>query len=104
MISTFGEVEASARQQTNVSEAAKETGVKQMVYASAVRADVSDFFLAPPHRERENIIKESDIPYVFVRMNWYVDKNIDLMPSSLIAFICTYSRNTHLNFSYLQTI
>jgi NAD(P)H dehydrogenase (quinone) len=73
IISTFGDIEASTRQQKNAVEAAKETGIKQIVYSSAPRADVSDFFLAKPHLMRENIIKDSAIPYVFVRNNWYVE-------------------------------
>ncbi|MEC0204685.1 SDR family oxidoreductase [Paenibacillus lautus] len=75
-ISTFGDVETSIRQQTNAVEAAKVNKVSQMVYSSAPRADVSDFVLAGIHRERENIIKESGIPYVFVRNNWYVENEL----------------------------
>lgn len=75
-ISTFGDVETSIGQQTNAVEAAKENGVSQMIYSSAPRADVSDFVLAVIHRERENIIKESGIPYVFVRNNWYVENEL----------------------------
>jgi len=83
IISTFGDEEASARQQTNAVEAAKQVGVKQMVYSSAPKADVSDFFLAGPHRVRENIIKESGIPYVLVRNNWYVENELGTVQASL---------------------
>ena len=83
IISTFGDEEASARQQTNAVEAAKQAGVKQMVYSSAPKADVSDFFLAGPHRVRENIIKESGIPYVLVRNNWYVENELGTVQASL---------------------
>jgi len=76
IVSTFGDIESSIRQQTHAVEAAKETGVTQMVYSSAPRADVSDFFLAGIHRVREEIIKESGIPYVFVRNNWYVENDL----------------------------
>lgn len=82
-ISTFGDVETSIRQQTNAVEAAKVNGVSQMVYSSAPRADVSDFVLAGIHRERENIIKESGIPYVFVRNNWYVENELAAIQQSL---------------------
>jgi NAD(P)H dehydrogenase (quinone) len=82
-ISTFGDVETSIRQQTNVVEAAKENGVSQMVYSSAPRADVSEFVLAGIHRERENIIKESGIPYVFVRNNWYVENELGTIQQCL---------------------
>jgi len=82
-ISTFGDVETSIRQQTNAVEAAKEDGVSQMIYSSAPRADVSDFVLAGIHRERENIIKASGIPYVFVRNNWYVENELGTIQQCL---------------------
>ena len=66
------------RQQTNIVEAAK-----QMVYSSAPNADVCDFFLAAHHRERENIIKESGIPYVFVRNNRYIENELGKAQASL---------------------
>jgi len=83
IVSTFADEEASARQQKNIVEAAKEAEVKQIVYSSAPHADVSEFFLAGPHRVRENIIKESGIPYVFVRNNWYVENELGTVQASL---------------------
>lgn len=83
IISTVSDEETSARQQTNIVEAAKQAGVKQMVYSSAPKADVSDLFLAGPHRVRENIMKESGIPYVFVRNNWYVENELGTVQASL---------------------
>ncbi|MNB80111.1 Quinone oxidoreductase 2 [compost metagenome] len=76
IVSTFGDLELYVRQQTNAVEAAKQAGVQQLVYSSAPRADVSPFILAGPHLVRENIIKESGIPYVFVRNNWYVENEL----------------------------
>lgn len=83
IVSTFSDPETSARQQTNAVEAAKEAGIAQMVYSSAPRADVSEFVLASIHRVRENIIKESGIPYVFVRNNWYVENEMGSIQQSL---------------------
>lgn len=83
VISTFGDVENAALQQNNVSEAAKEAGIKLMAYSSAPRADVNDFFLAAPHLVRENIIKESGIPYVFIRNNWYVENELATAQNSI---------------------
>ena len=83
IVSTVGDEIAAARQQTNIVEVAKQAGVKQMVYSSAQKADTSDFFLAGPHLVRENIIKESGIPYVFVRNNWYVENELGTVQASL---------------------
>ncbi|MFB3166943.1 SDR family oxidoreductase [Neobacillus sp. 179-C4.2 HS] len=83
IVSTVPVMETAIQQQKNTVEAAKETGVSQLVYSSAPRADVSDFVLAAPHRERENIIKESGIPYVFVRNNWYVENELGTIQQCL---------------------
>ncbi|MEN1990850.1 SDR family oxidoreductase [Paenibacillus hubeiensis] len=83
IVSTFGDLESYVRQQTNAVEAAKQAGVKQLVYSSAPRADVSQFILASPHLVRENIIKESGIPYVFVRNNWYVENELGTIQQCL---------------------
>ena len=83
IVSTFPDVEMAIRQQTNIVEAAKQTGIQQMVYSSAPNADVCDFFLAAHHRERENIIKESGIPYVFVRNNRYVENELGKAQASI---------------------
>ncbi|MDP1418892.1 SDR family oxidoreductase [Peribacillus simplex] len=83
IVSTRVDVEATIHQQTYAVEAAKEAGVTQMVYSSAPRADVSEFFLAEVHRIREDIIKESGIPYVFVRNNWYVENELGTIQQCL---------------------
>lgn len=83
IVSTFGDPESYVRQQTNAVEAAKQACVKQLVYSSAPRADASHFILAGPHLVRENIIKESGIPYVFVRNNWYVENELGTIQQCL---------------------
>jgi NAD(P)H dehydrogenase (quinone) len=83
IVSTVPVIETAIQQQKNIVEAAKETGVSQLVYSSAPRADVSDFVLAAPHRKRENIIKESGIPYVFLRNNWYVENELGTIQQCL---------------------
>lgn len=83
IVSTFPDVEMASRQQTNIVEAVKQTGIKQMVYSSAPNADVCDFFLAAHHQVRENIIKESGIPYVFLRNNRYIENKVSKAQASL---------------------
>lgn len=83
IVPTVPVIEIAIQQQKNTVEAAKETGVSQLVYSSAPRADVSDFVLAAPHRERENIVKASGIPYVIVRNNWYVENELETIQQSL---------------------
>ncbi|MFC9540281.1 SDR family oxidoreductase [Lysinibacillus sp. NPDC056959] len=83
IVSTLPDVELAVRQQTNIVEAAKQTGVQHIVYSSAPKADTSAFVLAAPHRERENILKQSEIPYTIVRNNWYVENELASIQQSL---------------------
>ena len=76
IISTFGDYETVMLQHTNAVNAAKVTGVKQVIYPSVTRAEGNDFFLAVMHRAREITIIESGIPYVILRNNWYVENEL----------------------------
>jgi NAD(P)H dehydrogenase (quinone) len=60
-------------QHTNAIEAAKRAGVGLLVYTSAPKADTSDMKLVEEHRQTENLIKDTGIPYVFLRNSWYVE-------------------------------
>ncbi|PRX50248.1 NAD(P)H dehydrogenase (quinone) [Prauserella shujinwangii] len=53
--------------------AAKEAGAGHLVYTSAPKADTSPLILAPEHRETERIIRESGLPFTFLRNNWYTE-------------------------------
>lgn len=83
VVSTRVDMEATIRQQNDTNEAAKEAGVSLMVYPSAPRANISKFFLAETHRVREDLMKVSGIPYVFVRNNWYVENELGTVQQSL---------------------
>lgn len=76
IMSTFGDFETVMRQHTNAVEAAKATGVKQIIYPSVTKAEGNDFFLAGLHRAREVAIIESGIPYAILRNNWYVENEL----------------------------
>ncbi|WP_152363567.1 SDR family oxidoreductase [Microlunatus speluncae] len=60
-------------QHRNVIEAAKAAGVGHVVYTSAPHADSTDLALAPEHKATEELIKESGLPYTFLRNNWYTE-------------------------------
>ncbi|MED0876002.1 SDR family oxidoreductase [Bacillus mobilis] len=76
IMSTFGDFENVMYHHANVLAAAKETGVKQIIYPSVTRAEGNDFFLAGMHRAREVAIIESGIPYVILRNNWYIENEL----------------------------
>ncbi|TNC27621.1 SDR family oxidoreductase [Amycolatopsis alkalitolerans] len=51
--------------------AAQKAGVKQIVYTSAPKADTSALVLAPEHKATEEAIRESGLPFTFLRNGWY---------------------------------
>ncbi|HYF73243.1 MAG TPA: NmrA family NAD(P)-binding protein, partial [Nocardioides sp.] len=44
-----------------------------IVYTSAPAADDTDLVLAPEHKETERIIRESGLPFTFLRNGWYTE-------------------------------
>ncbi|GHF64635.1 NAD(P)H dehydrogenase (quinone) [Amycolatopsis bartoniae] len=65
------EVGSRVPQHRAVVEAAQQAGVSLLVYTSAPKADTSPLILAPEHKATEEIIRESGLPYVFLRNGWY---------------------------------
>ena len=59
--------------QINVVEAAKEAGIKYLAYTSIADPQYSKFTLEINHRQTEQLIRESGIPYTILRDNWYTE-------------------------------
>lgn len=62
-----------------VVEAAKKAGVKLIAYTSILHADTSKLLLAADHQKTEQAIKDSGIPYVFLRNGWYIENVTDTL-------------------------
>lgn len=60
-------------QHTAVVEAAKKAGVGHLVYTSLLHADASTLGLAPEHKATEQVIRESGLPFTFLRNGWYTE-------------------------------
>lgn len=56
-----------------VIDAAKAAGVAQLAYTGVFGGPAADFLLATDHRETEQLILNSGLPYTFLRNNWYTD-------------------------------
>lgn len=70
-------------QHRTVIDAAKASGIKLIAYTSVLHADVSSLGLAADHRDTEEALRESGIPYVLLRNGWYSENYMANLPSAL---------------------
>jgi NAD(P)H dehydrogenase (quinone) len=66
-----------------VIDAAKEAGVEQFVYTSLLRADDSEMFLAREHKQTEEYIRASGLPFVILRNGWYLENHTSALGNAL---------------------
>ncbi|REE68063.1 NAD(P)H dehydrogenase (quinone) [Paenibacillus taihuensis] len=76
IISTDGDTETRIRQHVNAIEAAARAGVGFIAYTSLAGAADSQILFAPPHQAAEQAIRETGIPYAFLRNNWYLENEV----------------------------
>lgn len=76
IVSADGDNDTRIRQHKAAVDAAVRAGVGFIVYTSVGDADNSVLFLAPVHRATEEFIRESGIPYAFLRNNWYLENEV----------------------------
>ncbi|MFY1634792.1 SDR family oxidoreductase [Solwaraspora sp. WMMB335] len=67
------EVGQRRAQHRNVIEAAQAAGVGMIAYTSILKADTSSVPLAEEHLATEHMIRESGLPFVFLRNGWYLE-------------------------------
>ena len=79
------EIGQRARQHGNVIKAAKEVGVKWIVYTSLLRADSTTINLAGEHLITEKGLKESGIPFTLLRNGWYTENYTGSIPGAVGA-------------------
>jgi NAD(P)H dehydrogenase (quinone) len=63
----------SVTQHTAVIEAVRQAGAGLLAYTSLWHADTSTLLTAVPHRLTEPVIRDSGVPYTFLRNNLYTD-------------------------------
>jgi NAD(P)H dehydrogenase (quinone) len=73
LLISASEVGRRAAQHQNVIAAAKNAGVKRIVYTSLLHADTSPLSLADEHRATEAALKESGLPCTILRNGWYTE-------------------------------
>ena len=77
------EIGQRTSQHINVINAAKEAGVKWIVYTSVLHADTSILSLATEHVETENALKESGLEYTILRNGWYHENYTASVPGAV---------------------
>ena len=70
-------------QHKNVIDAAKATGVKEIVYTSLLHADTSSLNLAKEHLATELALKASGITYTILRNGWYTENYLGSLGGTL---------------------
>jgi NAD(P)H dehydrogenase (quinone) len=67
------EVGQRVAQHQNVASAARDAGVRLLIYTSIIRASSSPMQIAVEHRGSEDVIRASGVPFVFLRNSWYLE-------------------------------
>ena len=80
LLVSSSEVGQRYAQHVNAVDAARAAGVGLIAYTSITRADTSGLALATEHKATEDYIRESGLPYVFLRNNWYIENYTDQLP------------------------
>ena len=71
LLISSSEVGRRTPQHRNVIEAAKQAGVKHIVYTSVLHADTSALELAAEHLDTEQALKASGLAFTILRNGWY---------------------------------
>ena len=73
LLISANELGQRARQHKNVIDAAKNAGIKWLVYTSLLHADSTTINLAGEHLETEKLLKDSGIDHTILRNGWYTE-------------------------------
>ncbi|MFL2099484.1 SDR family oxidoreductase [Desemzia sp. FAM 23991] len=83
LISSQGDDETRIRQHSNAIYAAEKCGVGSIVYTSISKPQESTLPVAEVHRQTEQLIRDSGIPFTFLRNNWYIENEIGTVKNVL---------------------
>ena len=67
----------------NVIDAAKQAGVELLAYTGILNADTTTMLLAADHQATEQLIKDSGLPYAFLRNGWYTENYLMELEATL---------------------
>lgn len=75
--------DARAAQHKAVVDAAQAEGVSLLAYTGMLRADTSTLALAKVHKATEDAIRESGVPFVFLRNGWYFENQTEALAPAI---------------------
>ena len=67
----------------NAIDAAKQAGVHLIAYTGILNADTTTMLLAADHQVTEQLIKDSGLPYAFLRNGWYTENYLMELEATL---------------------
>lgn len=82
-VSSSGPDEDRLSQHLSALEAGKQAGVGHVIYTSIPDAETNPIPFAGVHKNTEAAIKESGLPYTFLRNNWYWENLTATLPASV---------------------
>jgi NAD(P)H dehydrogenase (quinone) len=65
-----------------VVDAAKRAGVDHLVYTSVLHADTTELAVAPEHKATEQLIRDTGLPFTFLRNGWYHENYLDTIATA----------------------
>jgi len=83
LLISSSEIGQRAVQHQNVITAAQKAAVKLLAYTSVLHADSSVLGLAEEHRQTEQALKASGLPYVLLRNGWYTENYAVSVPGAV---------------------
>lgn len=83
LLISSSEVGQRSKQHKAVIDAAKRAGVKLLAYTSVLRADTSPLGLAVEHKETEEYLRDSGVPFTLLRHGWYTENYTAGIPAAL---------------------
>ena len=83
LLISSNEIGQRAPQHRNIIDAAKQAGVKWIVYTSLLHADTTPLSLADEHVETEEMLRDSGIPHTILRNGWYFENYTVSIPAAL---------------------
>ena len=83
LLISSSEIGSRTPQHRTVIDAAKRSGVELLVYTSILHADTSVLGIANEHRETEEAIQASGLPFTILRNSWYTENYALGIPAAL---------------------